>query len=181
MNTDSFALAQYDFRSGSLRGSSLSLDDTTLMHRGGSRLETVPIKAIAAVRIGFERDMKQIGWAIVLLLIAYCVSAVAPWLAGKAQAAADGLRSDGAASLKDIANVMVATFHGLAAAANMLPSLSKLLSAIGIVLLVIALWGRTTLTVTLAAVERNYAVRGRNRRLFDFAETLCERVAEPGA
>ena len=179
MNTDSPALAQYDFRSGLLRGSSLSLDEATLMHRGRSRLETVPLKAIAAVRIAFERDLNKIGWAIVLFLIAWAISSVAPWLTDKAEALAGGMRDDGAASLQGVASVMIATFRGLGAAARSLPTISNLLGMVGIVLLVIGLWGRTTLTLTLAAVEREYAVRGRNRRLFEFAETLCERLAEP--
>jgi len=180
MTTDSFALAQYDFRSGSLRGSSLSLDETTLIHRGGSRLETVPLKAIAAVRIAFERDMNKLGWAIVLLVVAYLVSMASGPLAGLAESLATRVRGDGAASVQDIASVMIATFRGLAAAAGMLPTLSNLLGIVGIALLAIGLWGQTTLTLTLAAVERAYVVRGRNRRLFDFAEALCERIAEPG-
>jgi len=89
------------------------------------------------------------------------------------------MRDDGAASLQGVASVMIATFRGLGAAARSLPTISNLLGMVGIVLLVIGLWGRTTLTLTLAAVEREYAVRGRNRRLFEFAETLCERLAEP--
>jgi hypothetical protein len=181
MNRDSFALAQYDFRSGSLRGSSLSLDEATLMHRGGSRLETVPLKAIAAVRIAFERDMNQLGWAIMLFVVAYLVSMAAAPLAGLAESLATRVRGDGAASVQDVASIMIATFRGLGAAAHMLPTLSNLLGIVGIALLAIGLWGRTTLTLTLAAVEREYAVRGRNRRLFDFAEALCERLAEPGS
>lgn len=176
---DSFGSAQYDFRSGPLRGSSLTLNDATLMHRGRSRLETVPLQAISAVRIAFERDLGTIGWAIVLLIVAYGVSAVSGPLAGLADSLATGVRGDGAASVQDIASIMIATFRGLGTAARMLPGFAKLIGAIGVVLLAVALWGRTTLTVTLAAVERNYAVRGRNRRLFDFAEVLCERIAEP--
>lgn len=178
-NTDSFALAQYDFRSGTLRGSSLSLDEATLVHRGGSRLETVPLKAIAAVRIAFERDMSTLGWAIFLLVVAYFVSMAAAPLAGLAESLAKGVRGDGAASVQDVASIMIATFRGLGAAARMLPTISNALSMAGIAMLLIGLWGRTTLTLTLAAVEREYAVRGRNRRLFDFAEALCARLAEP--
>ena len=36
--------------------------------------------------------------------------------------------------------------------------------------------GSTTLTLTLAGVERVYPIRGRDPRLLDFAEALSERV-----
>ena len=181
MNDDSSELARYEFRSGLMRGSALELDAATLMHRGGSRLETVPLRAIAAVRIAFERDTRKIGWAVVLLVLAYLVSLAANPLAGLAEALATRIRGDGAASVQDIASIMIATFRGLGAAARMLPTISNVLGMAGIVLLAIGLWGRTTLTLTLSAVEREYAVRGRNRRLFDFAETLCQRLAETRA
>ncbi|MGW8270222.1 MAG: hypothetical protein ACWGNS_07185 [Burkholderiales bacterium] len=176
---DSFGNARYDFRSGPLRGSSLALGEATLMHRGRSRLETVPLQAISAVRIAFERDPGKIGWAVVLFVVAYGVSAAAAPLAGLADSLATGVRGDGAASVQDIASIMIATFRGLGSAARMLPGIAKLIAAIGVVVLAVGLWGRTTLTVTLSAVERHFAVRGRNRRLFDFAELLSERIAEP--
>jgi hypothetical protein len=176
---DSFGSAQYDFRSGPLRGSTLSLGESTLMHRGRSRLETVPLQAISAVRIAFERDTGKIGWAIVLLIVAYGISAASAPLAGLADSLATGVRGDGAASVQDIASIMIATFRGLGAAARLLPSFADLIDVIAIAMLAVGLWGRTTLSVTLSAVERQYVVRGRNRRLFDFAEVLCERIAEP--
>ena len=179
MNSDDrFGSVRFDFRSGPLFGSSLTLDETTLMHRGGSRLETVPLQAISAVRIAFERDARKIGWAIALLLVAWALSAAATPLAGLAESLATGVRGDGAASVQDIASIMIATFRGLSAAARMLPTFGNLLAAVGIVLLAIGLWGRTTLTLTLAAVERHYPVWGRNRRLFDFAEAISERLGE---
>lgn len=176
---DRFGYAHYDFRSGPLRGSSLALSADALMHRGRSRLETVPLPAIAAVRIAFERDIHKIGWAIILLIVAYAVSAASTPLAGLAESLATRVRGDGAASVQDIASIMIATFHGLGAAARMLPSFAKLIGAFGVVMLAIGLWGQTTLTLTLSAIERHYVVRGRNRRLFDFAEVLSERIAEP--
>lgn len=180
MNSDDrFGTVRFDFRFGPLRGSSLLLDEATLTHRGGSRFETVPLQAISAVRIAFERDTNRIGWAIFLLIVAYALSAASAPLAGLADSLATRVRGDGAASVQDIASIMIATFRGLGSAARMLPGLAKLIGAIGIVVLAVGLWGRTTLTVTLSAVERHYAVRGRNRRLFDFAELLSERIAEP--
>ncbi|MEJ2173844.1 MAG: hypothetical protein P8Y76_02745 [bacterium] len=179
MNTeDRFASARFDFRIGALHGSALTLADGVLMHRGGSRLETVPLQAISAVRIAFERDANKIGWAIVLLIVAWALSAASAPLAGLADMLATRVRGDGAASVQDIASIMIATFRGLGAAARMLPTFGNLISAIAIVLLAIGLWGRTTLTLTLAAVERHYVVWGRNRRLFDFAEVVSERIAE---
>jgi len=179
MNSDDrFGTVRFDFRFGPLRGSSLLLDEATLTHRGGSRFETVPLQAISAVRIAFERDTNRIGWAIFLLIVGYALSAAAAPLAGLADSLATRVRGDGAASVQDIANIMIATFRGLGAAARMLPALGNLVGAIGIVLIAIALWGRTTLTLTLAAVERPYVVWGRNRRLFDFAEAISERLAD---
>jgi len=175
---DRFAHPRYDFRSGFMRGSALELEETTLMHRGSTQLETVPLNAISAVRIAFERDANKIGWAIVLMIVAYAVSAAAAPLAGLADSLATRVRGDGAVSVQDIASIMIATFRGLSAAARLLPTLANLIGVIGIALLAIGLWGRTTLTLTLSAVERHYAVRGRNRRLFDFAEVLSERLAE---
>ena len=179
MNTEErFAHARYDFSSGLLRGSSLALEDALLLHRGSAQLETVPLNAISAVRIAFERDVNKIGWAIVLLIVAFAVSAAAAPLAGLADSLATRVRGDGAASVQDIASIMIATFRGLSAAARLLPTLANLIGMVAIALLAIGLWGRTTLTLTLSAVERHYAVRGRNRRLFDFAEVLSERLAE---
>ena len=37
--------------------------------------------------------------------------------------------------------------------------------------------GVTTLTLSFAAVERVYPVRGRNRYLVEFAQTVAERLA----
>jgi len=179
MNTDdSFGSVRFDFRWGALHGSALTVEQGVLTHRGGSRLETVPLHSISAVRIAFERDTNKIGWAIVLLLVAWALSAVSAPLAGLAESLAGGVRGDGAASVQDIASIMIATFRGLGAAARLLPTIGNLIGAIGVVLLVVGLWGRTTLTLTLAAVERQYAVWGRSRRLFDFAEVISERVAD---
>ncbi|MDX1376296.1 MAG: hypothetical protein R3357_12065 [Burkholderiales bacterium] len=179
MNTDdSFGSARFDFRMGALRGSVLTLEQGTLTYRGGSRHETVPLGAISAVRIAFERDAGKIGWAVVLLVVAWGLSAASAPLAGLADSLAGGVRGDAAASVQDIASIMIATFRGLGDAARMLPTLGNLIGAIGVALLAIGLWGRTTLTLTLSAVEREYAVWGRNRRLFDFAEVVSERVAD---
>lgn len=175
---DSFGNVRFDFRLGALRGSTLALEQGVLTYRAGARLETVPLRAISAVRIAFQRDTNKIGWAIVLLLVAWGLSAAAAPLAGLAESLAGGVRGDGAASVQDIASIMIATFRGLGAAARLLPTLGNLVGAIAVVLLAVGLWGRTTLTLTLSAVERHYAVWGRNRRLFDFAEVISERVAD---
>ena len=39
-------------------------------------------------------------------------------------------------------------------------------------------WGRTILTLVVGGVEREYLVRGRDRALMEFAESLSGRLAE---
>ena len=79
---------------------------------------------------------------------------------------------------QSVAGAVIATFGFLQTCARLLP-----LAAAGLLLWAVALcalgWlGATTLTVSLGAVERAYAVRGRNAMLYDFAEVLSERILQ---
>ncbi len=67
-------------------------------------------------------------------------------------------------------------FRVVEALANVLPLFAVLVVLGGIALGVLGWLGSTTLTLTLAGVERVYPVRGRDPRLLDFAEALSERV-----
>ena len=65
--------------------------------------------------------------------------------------------------------------------ASLLPGVALAL-AVGAVALLAAFWvGATVLTLSFAATERSYAVRGRNRLLVDFAHAVAERLARPGS
>jgi len=171
-------VTSFDFRSGALRGSHLVLFPACLVHRGPHRLETIPIAAIASLRIGFEREARALRWAAVLALIALILTLISAPLASLAGAAANEVvaHQQGEASAQTIAAVLVSLFHGMQTAARLLPVLGGALAAWGVALAALGWMGLTTLTLTLGAAERAYAVRGRNTPLFEFTEVLSERM-----
>jgi hypothetical protein len=73
--------------------------------------------------------------------------------------------------------VLLASFAALGGLARLLPALASALAVFAVALLAFFWLGQTTLTLSFAAVERAYAVRGRNRLLVEFADTLAERLA----
>ena len=73
--------------------------------------------------------------------------------------------------------VLLGVFHVLGRFASVLPGLGAALAAAAVALLFFFWFGVTTLTLSFAAIERVYAVRGHNRFLFEFSETLSERLA----
>jgi hypothetical protein len=180
MNDADAPVANFDFTSGALRGSHVVLYPACLVHRGRDRLETIPIAAIAALRIGFERELRAIRWAAVLLLLALIVFALSGPLASLAGAAAAEVAThahgEAGAGRQSVADILVSAFRGMQTAARLLPVLGGLLGAGGAALAALGWLGYTTLTLTLGAAERAYSVRGRNRMLFDFTEILSERM-----
>jgi len=82
----------------------------------------------------------------------------------------------GEASAQTIAALLASLFGGMETAARLLPILGGALAAWGVALAVRGWIGLTTLTLTLGAVERDYAVRGRSAPLFDFTELLGEHM-----
>jgi len=180
MNDADAPVSTFDFTSGTLRGSHLVLYPACLVHRGGRQVETIPIAAIAALRIGFDRKPRMLRWGVVLLLVALIVFALSRPLASLAGAAADEVTTQAggeAGSRRQIVvDILASTFRGMQTAAKLLPLLGSAMAAWGVALLALGWLGFTTLTLTLGAAERSYAVRGRNTMLFDFTEVLSERM-----
>lgn len=167
------AVARFDFTSGALRGSHFTLYGNCLVHRGETRMETVPLAAIAALRVSYERDARKLGWGVSLVIIASLLFLVS----GPLIAAADGAAAEmAAAGASGVARALHAVFRLLAALAGLLP-LAALLCAIGGIALGVLGWtGRTTLALDFAGSERLYPVLGRNQALLDFSEAVCERL-----
>src|SRR5690606_31432277 len=76
------------FASGPLRGTHLTLYPGCLVHRGEAYLETIPLGAVTSVRVGFERDMRRIGWGAALIVAALLLIALASPLGTFASGAA---------------------------------------------------------------------------------------------
>jgi len=167
--------AEYQVTSGPLRGSSLMLYANRFVQEGADALEVVPLAHLASVRVTFERDARKLNWAIVLLLLALFLATVSgplrSWmleLAGKVAANA---------GRESIEAVLLAAFNALAQLARLLFPLALLLGAGALALLAFFWLGQTALTLAFAATERVCVVRGRDLRLFDFAEALHELLA----
>jgi len=167
------AVGRFDFTSGALRGSHFTLYGNCLVHRGDTRMETVPLAAIAALRVAYERDARKLGWGISLLVVALLVFALAGPLNSFSEGAAAEMAEAGG---QGVARALRAVFLFFAAVASSLP-LAALLCAIGGIVLGWLGWtGRTTLVLDFAGSERVYSVPGRNSALLDFSEAVCERI-----
>jgi len=168
-------LAEFEIRSGALRGSRLSLFSNRLVHFGADVMESVPLSQLAAVRVAFERDAAKLNWAIVLLVFALILAAVSGPLQGGVAALAAGVKEH--AGRESLDGVLLATFSALGGLARLLPWLAAVLAAAAIALLVFFWLGRTTLVLSFAAVERDYPVLGRDPLLIQFAEIVATQLA----
>ena len=174
MSTESGpAITRYDFTSGALRGTHFTLYANCLLHRGDNHLETLPLAAIASLRVAYERDARRIGWGVALVLVALVVFAVSSPLAELSSAAAADMAAAGG---QGVARALYALFRFFLTVANALPFLAFALALGGIALAVFGWLGSTTLVLDLAGSERAYPVRGRNPGLLDFSEAVCERL-----
>ncbi len=168
-------LAEFEIASGVQRGSRLTLYANRLVHHGGDSMEAVPLAQLAAVRVAFERDPRKLNWAIVLLVLALILAAVSgPLQAWMSELAARVAASAGRESLEA---VLVGTFTALSQLARLLLPVAAVMAAGAVALLVFFWLGRTTLTLCFAAMERGYAVRGRNAFLVQFAEVVVAQLA----
>jgi hypothetical protein len=165
-------IASFDFANGPLRGTRLALFGARLLHQGGAQMDSMSLAAIAAVRVGYERDFARIAWGVVLILVALVLFALAGPLSTLASEAAAGVTGDNA-----VAQLLRGTLHVLGALASMLPAAAVACILGGGALGAFGWIGMTTLVLTLPAAERVYAVRGQDRTLIDFAELLAERAA----
>jgi hypothetical protein len=167
------ALTRYNFASGVLRGTHLTLYPTCLVHRSDNHLETLPLAGMTAVRVAFERDTRKLGWGIALVVVALIMLAIAGPISAFAGAAAGDMASAGA---QGVPRALYSFFRALEALGSLLP-VAALACVIGGGSLGAFGWlGRTTLQVSLPGAERIYSVRGRDTLLLDFAEALSERL-----
>lgn len=166
-------IATYPFMNGPLRGSQLSLFASRLLQTGGGQMESIALSAIAAVRVGYERNFRRIGWGVVLVLVAILLFAVAGPLSGAAAETAAEINGS-----NSVAKLLRGTLLFLGAIASILPA-AGVASLLGGGALAAFGWiGTTTMVLSLPAAEHAYPVRGQNRTLADFAELLAERVAQ---
>jgi hypothetical protein len=168
-------LAEFETGSGAQRGSRLTLYANRLVHQGDDSMEAVPLAQLAAVRVAFERDSRKLTWAVALLVFALILAAVSGPLQSWIGALAAGVKEH--AGRESLDAVLLGTFSALAGFARLLTPLAAVLAAGAAALLVFFWLGATVLTLAFAATERSYAVRGRNRFLVEFAQTVAEQLA----
>jgi len=168
-------IANFDFSSGMLRGTRLSLFGTRLLHHGPGYMESVTLDAIGAVRVAYERNTRGIAWGAALAVIALVLFLASGPLAGLATEAANEVNGTGS-----IAHLLRATLIFLGAIASILPAVGLACLIGGGALATFGWIGATTLAVSLPGGEREFGVRGRSRALVEFADLLAERVAGRG-
>jgi hypothetical protein len=166
-------IARFDFARGPLRGTQLTLYRTCLVRRGASELETMPLAAIAAVRIGFERNPRQIGWGAALLVGALVLFGVSGPLGSLAASAAAELV---AAGNPGVGRALVSFFRAIEVAASLLPLVAVACAVAGAGLAGLGWQGRTILTLSLPGAERALGARGREPALLDFAQAVSDRL-----
>lgn len=165
------SLAEIEIRGGDR----LTLFENRLVLARAGALESVALAHLASVRVAFERDPLKLNWALGLLVLAAALAAVSlplqRWIAGAVAKFGDPARPE------SLDSVLHGVFNALGALASLLPALAAAAAAGAVALLAFFWIGRTTLTLAFAATERVCAARGRDHRLFEFAEALGERVA----
>ncbi|HYG54586.1 MAG TPA: hypothetical protein VD965_04760 [Burkholderiales bacterium] len=173
MSEPGAAIARFDFTNGGTRGTHLILYANCVVHRGEGHAETVPLAAVAAARVAFERDTRKLGWAGGLFVAALVLFALSGPLAAFASGAAAEMASTNG---QGVARALQAMFRLLEAIANFLP-VAGFAGLVGAVAVGALGWlGTTTLKLDLAGAERAYAVRGHDTKLVDFAEALAEKL-----
>ena len=121
MNDESqAALTRFDFTSGLQRGSHLVLYPRSLVHRSDSYLETVPLARVTAIKVAFERNARQLGWGIALVLVALLVLAIAGPLGHIAHEAAQEMMS----SAQGVGRALYSLFRFIEVVAAILPAVA---------------------------------------------------------
>ncbi|HZQ72999.1 MAG TPA: hypothetical protein VFB08_08785 [Burkholderiales bacterium] len=168
------AIARFDFpRGGPLRGSYLTLYPNCLVHQGGGLLETLPLRAIASVRVAFERDERKLRWGIGFIVVALVLFAVAAPLGSFAASAAGEMAGAGG---QGVARLLQGFFSALQALSGILPVAAALVALGGAAMGALGWFGTTRLTLALPGHEREYPARGRDAKLLDFTELLAAQV-----
>jgi hypothetical protein len=169
------AIARFDFDQGLLRGSSMTLYATCLVHRSDFHIETLPLAALSSVRVAFERNQRRIGWGAALMVIALIMLA----LSGPLMALSGSAAGEVTSSATGVAGALYGFFRVIESVARALPVAAALVALSGAALAALGWLGGTSLTLTFAGGERIYPVRGRNTRLLDFTEAVAERLMQP--
>jgi hypothetical protein len=169
-------LTEFEFDSGAQRGARLALYADRLVLHGADAMETVPLAHLASVRVAFERDPRKLNWAIGLSLAALVLAAMSGPLQAWMQALAGEVRKGGAESLEA---VLLASFGAIQHLARLFVPVALALFAGAAALLFYFVLGQTVLTLAVAATGRAFLVRGRNRLLFQFADSVAEQLAAP--
>jgi hypothetical protein len=167
------AITRYDFPSGTLRGTHFTLYANCLILRSETHLETLPLAGIASLRVAYERDVRKVGWAVALIIVALILFAVSGPLSERFGALAADMAGAGQHGL---APALHGFFRFLQGIANALPILALACALGGIALGVLGWLGSTRLVIDLSGSKRVYPVRGRNAGLLDFSEAICERL-----
>ena len=170
MNLDS-PLAECEIRGGAR----LTLFANRLVRQGGDAMESLPLAHLASVRVAFERDPGKLVWGVLLLSAALALAVIAGplqrWIAGTVAKFGDPARPESLDAL------LHGVFDALGGLAALLPAIAAVF-AVGAVVLLVFFWlGTTILSLAFAATERSHAVRGRDRRLVEFAELVCDQLA----
>lgn len=173
MSEPAQASARFEFTSGLLRGTQLALHPTCLVHRSTHHVETLPLAAMTAVRVAFQRDTRKLGWGITLVVVALLMLAIAGPLGRFASGAAGEMATAGA---QGVPGALYSFFRLLEALASLLPVAALACVVGGGALGALGWMGDTTLLVSLPGAERVYPARGRDTMLIDFAEALSERL-----
>jgi len=156
-------------------GTRLALYANRLVLHGADAMESVPLAHLASVRVAFQRDPGKLNWAIGLLVLALLLAVASPPLQGVATALAAGIREH--AGRESLDALLLSAVSALHAFARLLQPLAAVLAGLAAALLVVFWLGHTTLTLSFAAAERAYGMRGRNSLLFQFAEAVAEQLA----
>ena len=172
-------VTEYEVRGGTHRGTRLVLYGDRLVLQSQSAMEVLPLARLASLRIAFERNPARLTWAIVLIVVALLLWAVAGPLQEWSNSAV--ARVGDSARRESFDAVMVTVFAVIGGVARALPLIAGAL-AVGAAALAVLYWlGRTTLTLTYAAPEREVSVLGRDQHLAHFADELAVQLAAAGS
>lgn len=165
-------IATFEFRRGDLAGSHVSLFGTCLAHRGGDGFESIPLDHIGSIGVAYERDTGRMAWGWTLLFIAVVLIAAFRPLSQLVGSMA------GEVSAQSPGAFLPAALNAVDLCVSLLPAASLAFASWGIALLVLWWIGETVMRVVVAPVERVFAVRGRDRLLCEFAESVSAQIAE---
>jgi hypothetical protein len=175
MNEENPPIAQVDVPIGLRSAKRLALYPFCIVERSQDFLETIPLGALASVSAGFERDERKLQRGALLMIVALVVFAVSgplDNLAGGAAADVAARLGDGAGGGASLTRLLYSTLDLLDTLAKLLPAAAAALALWGVWRIVQGVLGTTTLTLVFGGVQREYAVRGREAKLFDFAELV---------